>query len=635
MSTILFNIVFNLLYEWLKNCDAPPYVLADGLTLREAFFADDVSFTTPRPKDNQKLLDCTDEFLEWTDCMQAKPIKCKDMALAQFKPGCVHQYVPHTDLVYSPFDPKLYISNAALTFIADSPFKFLGRKIYVHLTEHAQLKETADTLVTMLTMVDALLLSGPMKLWLYNFGVVPRLSWPLLVYDFPITAVEDLDATANRFIKNWSQLPLHGPNPVILYLPRREKGLGIIKLVHYYQNLALVREHLLKYSSDPHIQELAKRRLKRAQQNGQKKWTAPVALLEAERGLVLDAMTAEGQTTKAGIGFGRKRDGRKVIVGSSEHRVAVKLWAKEQTVKDQLVTLMRLTVQQDWTQWEGVLAQDLTWNRLLYRMSNADLKFYLQGTLQIAPSPKYLKRLGYIQNDVCPLCHQKGGSFYHIMSLCKVALEQGRYTWRHNEILRLLHFEVGSFVRKRSRLRPCPIPKVQYVKAGEKPSAASTRAPALLTRANDWKMLVDLPNTGTYLFPAHIAVTGKKPDFVLWSMQLKLIVILELTVPSERNVRTANLRKRTKYGEAGGLVDQCKLAGYKVELLCVEVGVLGFVADSMSYALKKLGVWSTAVSTQMSEIALRCSYAIFVQRGTLAWKDWRMYVPQGKRIAAI
>ena len=91
----------------------------------------------------------------------------------------------------------------------------------------------------------------------------------------------------------------------------------------------------------------------------------------------------------------------------------------------------------------------------------------------------------------------------------------------------------------------------------------------------------------------------------------------------------ANLRKRTKYGAPGELVDQCQMAGYNVELLCVEVGVLGFVADSMRIALKKLGVWSPQVSTQMSEIALRCSYAIFIQRGTLAWKNWRMYVPRG------
>ena len=187
------------------------------------------------------------------------------------------------------------------------------------------------------------------------------------------------------------------------------------------------------------------------------------------------------------------------------------------------------------------------------------------------------------------------------MSLCNVALQQGRYLWRHNEVLRLLHFEVGSFVRKRSRMKPCVVPKVKYIKAGEKPPTATSRSPPLLSRANDWKVLVDLPNTGTYLFPGHIAVTGKKPDLVLWSARLKMVIILELTVPSERNVRTANLRKCTKYGEAGGLVDQCKMAGYKVELMCVEVGVLGFVADSMRYALKKLGVWSPIVSTQMSE----------------------------------
>ena len=166
-------------------------------------------------------------------------------------------------------------------------------------------------------------------------------------------------------------------------------------------------------------------------------------------------------------------------------------------------------------------------------------------------------------------------------------------------------------------MTPCAVPAVNFIKAGAKPPTTTSQSPPLRSQMIGIS-LVDLPVAGTYLFPGHIAVTGKKPDLVLWSAPLKLIIIFELTVPSERNVYPANRRKRDKYGEAG----------YTVELLRVEVGALGYVADSMCYALKKLGVWSPVASTQMSEIALRCSYAIFIQRGTLAWTDWRMYVPQ-------
>ena len=75
-----------------------------------------------------------------------------------------------------------------------------------------------------------------------------------------------------------------GPNPTVLYLPRDEKGFAMTKLTHYFKNTGVVREHLLKYSGDPVVRQLAERRLERAKANSQKKWTAPEALENAERG---------------------------------------------------------------------------------------------------------------------------------------------------------------------------------------------------------------------------------------------------------------------------------------------------------------------------------------------------------------
>jgi hypothetical protein len=302
MSTILFNIVFNLLYEWLKNCVVEPYVMEDGLELRDGFFADDVGFVTVRPRDNQQLLHTTDDFIEWTKCMAAKPPKCKSLAFCQFKPGSVHRYVPYEDKIYSAFDPELTISGQPLEFIADKPFKYLGRKVYASLDESIQRADVEARLQFLLETVDGKPILGMMKAWLYNNAVVPQLSWPILVYDFPMSFIEDLDAMANRYIKPWFGLPLHGPNPVIIYLPKDEKGLGMTKLTHYFMSMGVVREHLLKYSGDPCIRRLAEFRLARAEQNEQKKWTAACALRDAERGLVLDSMMAAGQTSRHGIG---------------------------------------------------------------------------------------------------------------------------------------------------------------------------------------------------------------------------------------------------------------------------------------------------------------------------------------------
>ena len=118
MSTILFNIVFNLLFEWLKRCDVPRFEITDGVSIREPFFADDIAFVTRRRSDNQDLLNETGGFLKWTDCMEAKPPKCRSLAYRQFRGRADHQPLqPYEDLTYSAYDPKLTIVGDPITFI--------------------------------------------------------------------------------------------------------------------------------------------------------------------------------------------------------------------------------------------------------------------------------------------------------------------------------------------------------------------------------------------------------------------------------------------------------------------------------------------------------------------------------------
>ena len=111
---------------------------------------------------------------------------------------------------------------------------------------------------------------------------------------------------------------------------------------------------------------------------------------------------------------------------------------------------------------------------------------------------------------------------------------------------------------------------------------------------------------------------------VLWSETLKLVVLIELTVPSECNITDAHQRKSEKYGKPGGLCDEIRNRGWKVELMPVEVGVLGYIAVTTQKALKRVGIWTKGLETTLSEIALRCSYVIFVSHKTMAWAPWRM-----------
>jgi hypothetical protein len=258
-------------------------------------------------------------------------------------------------------------------------------------------------------------------------------------------------------------------------------------------------------------------------------------------------MTAAGQTTRAGIGFGNQRRGPPPRVGSAEHRASVIEWWADRGVEEQLRRLGELAMQADWMKWEGIMAGDLEWNKVLYRLSPAELKFYLQAMQNVAPTPDYLRMTGYLKDPKCNLCHKYGCSLFHILSHCEVALEQGRLTWRHNELLRILHFFVGKFIRSVST-RPLPSAenrnaRVEFVKAGQKCKPRQVHVPTILQQAQDWHILADLP-TLAYQFPVHIAVTAQRPDIVVWSEKLRTIILLELTVSYERGITDAHQQRR-------------------------------------------------------------------------------------------
>ena len=55
--------------------------------------------------------------------------------------------------------------------------------------------------------VDKSGLPGKYKAWIYQHGILPRLLWPLLVYDVPMTTVEGMETTATSYLRRWLGVP--------------------------------------------------------------------------------------------------------------------------------------------------------------------------------------------------------------------------------------------------------------------------------------------------------------------------------------------------------------------------------------------------------------------------------------------
>ena len=76
----------------------------------------------------------------------------------------------------------------------------------------------------------------------------------------------------------------------------------------------------------------------------------------------------------------------------------------------------------------------ITWRSYLWDVPRGVLEFAINAGLNTLPSLDNLKRWGKRVSDRCPFCGNTQ-TLLHVLSNCQVALNQGRYTWRHNSVL--------------------------------------------------------------------------------------------------------------------------------------------------------------------------------------------------------
>lgn len=245
--------------------------------------------------------------------------------------------------------------------------------------------------------------------------------------------------------------------------------------------------------------------------------------------------------------------------------------------------VVQLRQQGAWTRWEQAVARKVTWNEL-WKAEPQWIKFLIRAVCNVLPSPSNLFTWGKVETPGCLLC-QKRGTLEHILSCCPKALAQGRYRWRHDQVLKAVADSICSGISYNKST--CPVKnKVTFIKAGEKLAVPFRNTlPGLLATVHDWELGVDLAKQ--LKFPEVVAKTTLRPDIVVTSVASKQVSLLELTVPWEDRMEEAHERKRAKYSE---LVEECQSNGWRARCQPIEVGCRGFAGQSLCRAYKMLGI---------------------------------------------
>lgn len=554
-------------------------------------FMDDMTTLTTTVPCTRRLLEKLNDNLRLAR-MKVKPSKSRSVSIVK---GKLKQ-------------ERFMMEGEVIPSIQEKSVKSLGRWYTAALNDKEQVVELRKDMVEAINRIDKSFLPGKLKLWCLQFGLLPRIRWPLTVYDIPISEVERLERVMNKAIRKWLGVPRCLSS--VAWCGRGVLELPLTSLVEEFKCAKVGREMQLLGSKDGLVKATAP-----VTRSG-RKWNSREATQAAKRALEHKDVVGQVQTGRAGLGSGDCwKSFRKAT--SPERRRMVTGFIREQEEEVRRAKAAGQSKQGQWMRWENVEKRRITW-RELWALDAGRIKFLLGATYDVLPTPQNLGQ--WVGEDPsCKLC-AGSGTLKHILSACKVSLSQGRYTWRHNQVLRTL---AGALDKKRLEVNNMSMGSfsrvITFVREGQRSgeTAKCLKADGRWVDARDWKLLVDV---GSKLqVPECIVVTTLRPDVVLYSESKRIVYFIELTVPFEDEVDGAYERKRLKYAD---LVAEVRERGWQAYIRPVEVGARGFVAKSTTRLLAEFGFRGRVLRTvvkELSEVAERSSQWLWVRRADSRW----------------
>ena len=581
LSVILFALTMTLLVASAKKATKGPKSETGQRQENCRLFMDDIATTTEKLVQTKYLLDSLAAKLEWAG-LDVKAEKCRSLVLVK---GEVSKKEP-------------MINGIPIVSVADSPIKYLGKTYDRTLTDREQAEETLAELQRTLEKLERCQVPGRYKAWMVEHMVLPRLLWPMTIYAIPATKVKEMQRRITAKLKKWLGLP-RSLSVECFYSKSAKLQLPFSELTEEVR-AAKARLHMtLQESEDPCIKNAA------IEVDGGRKENTAESVKEAKERLRMEEVVGIPNKGKEGLGLTPKRYYSQ-SKSKHEKRGMVVEKVREAEEDRRRVKMTGLARQGGHMGWEvperRITARDIV------LMPEDRFRFLVKSVYDLLPTPQN-KKSWFGEPEECKLCGGCG-SLAHILSGCSVALAQGRYTWRHDQVLK----EIAACVEvRRKQANETPKEKerdIKFVRPGEKRGKSETRvSSSYLDGATDWNLSVDL--NGRLKFPASIAETNLRPDMLLVSEKAKRVGIVELTVPSEERVELSGELKKAKYEE---LKIEGERKGWRVRIWTVEVGCRGFPATSMANFLRDIGVGGGERSRSLKRIgeaAERCSKAIW------------------------
>ncbi|GFN79314.1 reverse transcriptase [Plakobranchus ocellatus] len=180
-------------------------------------FMDDTTIICSKEDETRWMLTRIDDLMSWCR-MEFKPKKSRSLSIRR---GKVDEATTFT------------VVEQQIPTVSQEPAKSLGRWYDSSMKHTRRGAETLELASESLLAIIKCGLQGKFKIWCLQFMFIPKLLWPLLVYDIYPTTVEAIEGKINK--RKWLGVPPPGLSDVAMYCRKAKLKLPMKSILEDYK----------------------------------------------------------------------------------------------------------------------------------------------------------------------------------------------------------------------------------------------------------------------------------------------------------------------------------------------------------------------------------------------------------------
>ena len=189
VSSLLFIICMEMILRGTMDATSGDETRSGGALPPSRAFMDDVTTLVQSKVGTQELLDHFHDLFTWAH-MKAKSKKSRSISLVR---GTI------CDIHFS-------IGGNIIPTVREQPVKSLGMLYAFPLTDRHRGVEVQRNALEGLHAIETSELPGKLKAWCFQSGLLPRLLWPLQIYEISLSQVETIQQHL-KYLRKWFGVP--------------------------------------------------------------------------------------------------------------------------------------------------------------------------------------------------------------------------------------------------------------------------------------------------------------------------------------------------------------------------------------------------------------------------------------------